>query len=107
MANISVAIARVQSTIAGFDREALSATETRKADVDTELVNMERELAQLQPVLQTADTGENAGAGQGSGIGFTISRRKGKSVEVVAANASTLLMPGDVLTVGDQMTPGQ
>jgi protein involved in polysaccharide export with SLBB domain len=106
MANISVAIARVQSTIAGFDREALSATETRKAEVDTELVNVERELAQLQPLLQTADASEKAGI-KGSGIGYTISRRKGKSVEVVAANASTPLMPGDVLTVGDQTTPAQ
>jgi exopolysaccharide production protein ExoF len=101
IANISVAIARVQSTISGFDREALNATELRKSEVDTELANVERELAQLGPVLDTAEPGASS---QASSVGYTISRRKGKNVQVLAANPGSPLMPGDVLTVGDEQT---
>jgi len=100
VANISVAIARVQSTISGFDREALNATETRKAEVDTELVSVERELAQLGPVLGIQEPRENSG----TGVGYTISRRNGNSVLVLTVNGSSALMPGDVLTVGDSPT---
>lgn len=96
-ANISVAIARVQTTITNFEREALNLAETRKSEVDTEIIRLERELAQTRAVL---DVLKDPDEEQEPSIRYLISRRgKGNAVKLMEAERSSSLMPGDLLSV--------
>ena len=96
-ANISVAIARVQTTITNFEREALNLAEARKSEVDTEIIRLERELAQTRAVL---DVLKDPDEEQEPSIRYLISRRgKGNAVKLMEAERSSSLMPGDLLSV--------
>jgi polysaccharide biosynthesis/export protein ExoF len=96
-ANISVAIARVQTTITNFEREALNLAEARKSEVDTEIIRLERELAQTRAVL---DVLKDPDEEQEPSIRYLISRRgKGDAVKLMEAERSSSLMPGDLLSV--------
>jgi protein involved in polysaccharide export with SLBB domain len=99
-ANISVAMARVQATITNFDREALSVAEARKSEIDTEIIRLERELAQTRAVLNVL---KSSGQEQEPSIRYSISRR-GKLID---AGPSSLLMPGDLLAVAQEIYPQQ
>jgi exopolysaccharide production protein ExoF len=105
-ANISVAIARVQATITSFDREALSLAEARKSDIDTEIIRLERELAQTRAVLNVLKSSDQE---QEPSIRYSISRRggKGNDVKLIDAGPSSLLMPGDLLAVAQDLYPQQ
>jgi exopolysaccharide production protein ExoF len=92
-ANLSVAVARVQSTLVGFNRETLNVVEVRRAEVDAELVRVERELAQLSAVLGTSD-GPQA-------VTYSITRGRGKAASTSSVTRASLLMPGDLLTVAE------
>jgi polysaccharide export outer membrane protein len=99
-ANISVAMARVQATITNFDREALSVAEARKSEIDTEIIRLERELAQTRAVLNVLKSSDQE---QEPSIRYSISRR-GKLID---AGPSSLLMPGDLLAVAQEVYPQQ
>lgn len=102
-ANLSVAIARVQATITNFDRDALNIVEARKADVDTEIIRVERELAQTRAVLNVIKAPDQE---QELSIRYSISRRGNRNeVKLIEANASSLLMPGDLLSVIQDIYP--
>jgi polysaccharide biosynthesis/export protein ExoF len=102
-ANLSVAIARVQATITNFDRDALNIADARKSDVDTEIIRVERELAQTRAVLNVIKAPDQE---QELSIRYSISRRgKGNEVRLIEANASSLLMPGDLLSVIQDVYP--
>jgi protein involved in polysaccharide export with SLBB domain len=96
-ANISVAIARVQATITNFEREALNLAEARKSEVDTEIIRLERELAQTRAVL---DVIKDPDQEEEPSTRYFISRRgKGSALKVMEAERSSSLMPGDLLSV--------
>jgi polysaccharide biosynthesis/export protein ExoF len=96
-ANISVAIARVQATITNFERDALNLAEARKSEVDTEIIRLERELAQTRAILNVIKDPDQE---QEPSVRFLISRRgKGNAVRLMEAERSSSLMPGDLLSV--------
>ncbi len=102
-ANLSVAIARVQATVSNFDRDALNLAAARKSEVDTEIIRVERELAQTRAVLNVIKAPDQE---QELSIRYSISRRsKGNEVKLIEANASSLLMPGDLLAVIQDVYP--
>ena len=102
-ANLSVAIARVQATVSNFDRDALNLADARKSEVDTEIIRVERELAQTRAVLNVIKAPDQE---QELSIRYSISRRsKGSEVKLIEANASSLLMPGDLLAVIQDVYP--
>jgi polysaccharide biosynthesis/export protein ExoF len=102
-ANISVAIARVQATITNFDREALTLAEARKSDIDTEIIRLERELAQTRAVLNVLRSADQE---QEPSIRYSISRRgRGNEAQLIDAGPSSLLMPGDLLAVAQDVHP--
>jgi hypothetical protein len=96
-ANISVAIARVQATITNFERDALNLAEARKSEVDTEIIRLERELAQTRAILNVIKDPDQE---QEPSVRFLISRRgKGNAFKLMEAERSSSLMPGDLLSV--------
>jgi exopolysaccharide production protein ExoF len=99
-ANISVAMARVQATITNFDREALSVAEARKSEIDNEIIRLERELAQTRAVLNVLKSSDQE---QEPSIRYSISRRG----NLIEAGPSSLLMPGDLLAVAQEVSPQQ
>jgi polysaccharide biosynthesis/export protein ExoF len=104
-ANLSAATARVQATITNFDREALNLAEARKSEIDTETIRLERELAQTRAVLNVLKSGDQE---KEPSIRYSISRRgKGNEVKLIDAGPASLLMPGDLLAVAQDVYPKQ
>lgn len=100
-ANLTVGIARVQATIAAFDRDALNAADTRKADIDAEVIRLERELAQVAAELNLrADQMEqSASVAPGNGDNrYVITRRVEGATKAFPVNESSALLVGDILT---------
>ena len=72
-------------------------------EVDTEIIRVERELAQTRAVLNVIKAPDQE---QELSIRYSISRRsKGSEVKLIEANASSLLMPGDLLAVIQDVYP--
>ena len=94
-ANLSVAVVRIQSTIAQYDREMVNLVNARHADLMTEAFRLERTIAQTR--LPGAPA---AGGTSRSSYQFKLSRAGSEDTEV-EARGSTGLFPGDVLTVGE------
>jgi len=92
-ANLSVAIVRVQSAIAQYDREIVNLVNARHAELMTEAFRLERTIAQTRPPATTKGS-------SGSSYQFRLSRAGSEDTEV-EARGSTGLYPGDVLTVGE------
>ena len=105
--NIAVAIARVQATLAGFDREAASLKQTREAEIGTEALRLEREVAQNAIEIEAlrgesqAQLGEAGPSSRNAKItvSYSITRREGDGTKVLLADETTVLVPGDVLVV--------
>jgi capsule polysaccharide export protein KpsE/RkpR len=96
-ANLSVGIARVQATITNFERDALNIAETRTSEIDTEIIRLERELAQTRAILNIIKDPDQE---QEPSVRYLISRRgKGNSGKLMEAQPSSSLMPGDLLSV--------
>jgi exopolysaccharide production protein ExoF len=103
-ANISVAVARVQATITNFDRDALNISETRKSEIDAEVVRLEREIAQTGAELnldsENVDSGfARIGREKALPVRFSISRRTRDESKIIEGDRYTSLIPGDVVTV--------
>lgn len=99
-ASFSATTARVQATITNFDRDALNVAEAAKSDVTGEIIRIERELAQTRAVLNVIKVPDQE---REQSIRYSISRR-GKLIE---AGPSSLLMPGDLLAVAQEVFPQQ
>jgi len=95
-ANLSVAIVRVQSAIAQYDREIVNLVNARHAELMTEALRLERAVAQIS--LTTRAPG--AKAEPGSSYLFRLTRA-GSEDEDRDARGSTPLFPGDVVMVGE------
>ena len=94
-ANLSVAIVRVQSAIAQYDREIVNLVNTRHAELMTEALRLERAVAQISlPAHGSGGTAES-----GSSYLFSLTRA-GSENEDRNARGSTRLFPGDVVMVG-------
>jgi len=104
--NISVGIARVQSTLTSMQRDGVLLKLDREADIDAEIARLERDSAQLDIEIGSASVApENIrnGIAQANGrlrqFSYQIIRQGTEGSAPITASQSSLLKPGDVVVV--------
>lgn len=104
--NGAVAMARVQATLAGLDREMVTLKQERRAQIDTEIARLERDIAQLGLETEAAAMADRESqdrasreAGRRAVLAFSIVRREGREATTLPATETTPLKPDDVLIV--------
>jgi exopolysaccharide production protein ExoF len=100
--NITVGIARIQGTLAGLQREALTLRLDREAAINSEIARLERESAQLNIEIEAESRKEGSmvtSEGKPLSIEYRIVRLESQSSTTISADQSTRLKPGDVLVV--------
>ena len=105
--NVTVAVARVQEQLSGDDREIATLHRTHDVDAVSEVMKLQHDLAQLEYEIE-ASAAELQGTPVRGGaleplIIYNIKRQIGGNVQLVAANEATLLLPGDVLVVSQDV----
>ena len=114
--NIAVARARVESTAAMLQQDAVTIEEDRAAGIDAEIAKLESELAQVGIDVEAAMQTYNRVASEAARatatplprmvIKYTIIRRSEAGEERAAAQTSSYLQPGDVLLVSQEVEQG-
>jgi protein involved in polysaccharide export with SLBB domain len=103
--NTSVALARVRSTIAGLERDEITLKQRRNAELDQQLMRLERDLAQISLEAEAAIlSGSPMPATLGLGgpppePRYRVTRTEDGGSSIFDAEESTPLWPGDVLVV--------
>ncbi|MDX2158558.1 MAG: polysaccharide biosynthesis/export family protein [Hyphomicrobiaceae bacterium] len=115
--NVIVALARVHGTLASVVRELDVAQQERVAQLDEELIRLEREAAQQRIEVDAAKiayrrlTGQNALAGTDQRanpiLSYEIVRTEFGTLRNINAQPLTPLLPGDLLVVRLQEQPSQ
>jgi protein involved in polysaccharide export with SLBB domain len=114
-ANVAVATARVQATVAAMQRDSVVLTEERKASIEAEIDRLRKEAAQLADEASAARQAYNAIAGASleaqrgdrTEIIYSLVRREETGETTERAGQSTLLKPGDVLVVSQDFKDGE
>jgi polysaccharide biosynthesis/export protein ExoF len=97
-ATASVAIARVQISIASADRDRANLVNTRRNELQAELQALDRQITQGEFDLPKTSITASRSAKPPS-YGYTVARASDDEQADVNAASSTELFPGDVLTV--------
>lgn len=106
-ANVAVALARVQATLAGMQREERSLTQERRASLDTEILKTERDIAQLSIDIEAARGSRNdalalvrpPSSTEPTALRYTIIRMNAGVQDRIVVGEDAFLRPGDVLFV--------
>jgi protein involved in polysaccharide export with SLBB domain len=114
-ANVAVATARVQATIAAMQRDSVVLTEERKSSIEAEIDRLQKEVSQLTDDAASARQAYNAIAGASleaerrdrTEIVYSVVRHEGTDEKTEPAGKSTLLKPGDVLVVSQDFKAGE
>jgi len=114
-ANVAVATARVQATVAAMQRDSVVLTEERKASIEAEIDRLRKEAALLAEEAAAARQAYNAIAGASleaergdrTEIVYSVVRREGTGETTERAGQSTPLKPGDVLVVSQEFKNGE
>jgi exopolysaccharide production protein ExoF len=102
VATASVAIARVQTSIASADRDQANLVNTRRNELQSELQSLDRQITQGE--FDLPKTSVTAGrSAKPSSYGYTVARASDEDQADVNAAPSTELFPGDVLTVSETL----
>jgi exopolysaccharide production protein ExoF len=101
-ANASVAIARVQTSIASADRDRANLVNTRRNELHAELQALDRQITQGEFDLPKTPIGDGRSAKPPS-YGYTVARASDDEQADVNAAPSTELFPSDVLTVTETL----
>jgi exopolysaccharide production protein ExoF len=104
--NISVATARIQATVADFERQAVTRKQARTADLEQEAIRLERAIAAADIDLQAAQFLMGAAALPAAGgqlkapePRYRITRTDKEGTKTLDADEGTAIQPGDVLVV--------
>jgi len=106
--NIIVAVARVQGTLAGLQREAMMLKQTTQAAIYEEISRLQTDSDRLAVAIDAArithgsaysGSRSDGGSSEPLTIGYKIVRLETPNRRTVQANESTLLKPGDTLVV--------
>ena len=102
VATASVAIARVQTSIASADRDRANLVNSRRSELQAELQTLDRQITQGEFDLPKTSISVGASA-RPSSYGYTVARAGDDEQADVNAAPSTELFPGDVLTVSETL----
>jgi len=107
--NLTVGLSRAQGTILNVKQEIIKLMEVRKAEIETEILNLEREIQKATIDLETARNAErllareNLDADPTTNVEkkkiYTIVRREGIATKQFEAEQFTLVRPGDIVIV--------
>jgi protein involved in polysaccharide export with SLBB domain len=100
-ANLSVAIVRIQSTISDFDRQMSNATNARRGELESELMNLDHTISQTELELtgRTDSKQARGRANAAAALTYAVTRASAAGTTDIEGNSTTELLPGDVLTV--------
>ncbi len=105
--NIAVALARVQGTIGGLERDALTVRNNRESELENEYNKLDRDIAavriELDGLAGAATADAAAGAGKRKTLNYELSRGQGRAT---AVELNEPLRPGDTLSVNLQDNGG-
>ena len=105
--NVTVAVARVQEQLSGDDREIATLHRTHDVDAVSEAMKLQHDLAQLEYEIEASGAELQGTPARGGALEpliiYNIKRQIGGNVQLVAANEATLLLPGDVLVVSQDV----
>jgi len=110
-AGTAVATARVQATIAGMQRDQVILTEERKASINAEIDRAKREAALLAEEAAAArqaynlitDASVKGEQGDRTEVSYSLVRNEGKGETTEKVGQASLLKPGDVLVISQEM----
>lgn len=105
LASVGVSAARANSTLVGLERELADAKQKRRAEIDSELLKLERDSAQLDLEIKSfgAATEKSqfatAGNGGGESVIYEIVRQDRGGTRSIPAERYSMLKPGDMVVV--------
>jgi len=105
LASVGVSAARANSTLVGLERELADARQKRRAEIDTELLKLERDSAQLDLEIKSfgAATEKSQFATAGGEVRETVTyeivRQSRNGSRSIPADRYSLLRPGDMVVV--------
>jgi protein involved in polysaccharide export with SLBB domain len=102
VATASVAIARVQTSIASADRDSANLVNNRRNDLQAELQSLDRQITQGEFDLPKTSITATRSAKRSSYV-YTVARANDEDQADVNAAPSTVLFPGDVLAVSETL----
>jgi hypothetical protein len=107
--NLAVALSRTQGTILNIKQEIIKLEEVRKAEMETELLNLQRDIQKSAIDLETARNAERLLARETHDLesaadvdkrkSYTIMRRVDGATKQIEATKFTLVQPGDIVVV--------
>lgn len=104
--NVAVALARIQGTVGGLERDALTVRKNRESEVEIESNKLDRDIAAALIELEGLDataTAETATGQKRNKLTYQLSRGQGRTTTV---ELNEPLRPGDVLLVNLQDNAG-
>ena len=110
VASLGVSISRTDSTLVGLERDLGNIRQDRRAIIDTDLLKLERDAAQLELEIEAAGPlarkvnrpGADADGAKQEVLLYEIVRQDGAAPKTLKADRNTLLRPGDMVVVSLQ-----
>lgn len=105
LASVGVSAARANSTLVGLERELADARQKRRAEIDTELLKLERDSAQLDLEIKSFGVATaksqfaNPDGEQRETVTYEIVRQNRNGSRTIPADRYSLLRPGDMVVV--------
>ena len=107
--NLSVALSRTQGTILNLKQELIKLEEVHKAEMESEILNLERDIQKATIDLETARHAERLLGRETQDLDpaaevqqrktYTIMRREGSTTKQMEATKFTFVLPGDIIVV--------
>lgn len=112
VASLGVSLSRTDSTLIGFERDLANFQQDRRALIDTDLLRLERDAAQLELELEAAGplprkiskplSDRDADGAKKEQLLFEIVRQEGAVPKTHTAERNTPVKPGDMVVVSVQ-----
>ncbi len=109
LTNISVAVARVEITIVNSERDSASLVRAHNSSVETDLVQVNREIAQASFDIEAARqlSGRQSSNDRGDVVTYAITRGPPRSRQRTDVVETSTVLPGDIVEVGTRPAGGR
>lgn len=113
LASLGVSLSRTQGGLIGFERDLGNLSQDRRALIDTDLLKLERDAAQLEVEIEAAgplprklakplSDADAAGAPKKDAVIYEIVRTEAGGPRTITVDRNTLVKPGDMVVVSLQ-----
>jgi hypothetical protein len=113
LASLGVSLSRTNGALVGYERDLANLTQDRRALIDTDLLKLERDAAQLEVEIEAAgplprkltkplSDQDAPGAPKKDAVIYEIVRQDASGLKTIAADRNTPVRPGDMVVVSLQ-----